>query len=92
MINNIHLLLWNFSCSLIDIGVYIPFHRRTKREVEEQDKLREQDKRSEQKKRDKERREAERAKMMERTMVGPKIKTEVTQVILNGQLTNFYEQ
>ena len=54
--------------------------RRTKSEIDEQEKLREDIKRSEQKRRDKEKREAERLKFTEKTYSNLNKKSDVHQV------------
>ena len=59
---------------------YESVSRRTKSEIDEQEKLREDIKRSEQKRRDKEKREAERLKFTEKTYSNLNKKSDVHQV------------
>ena len=87
--------LWK-KCQILPKSFLLIGSRRTKSEIDEQEKLREDIKRSEQKRRDKEKREAERLKFTEKTYSNLNKKSDVHQVryiyiyIFNFFFPNFY--
>ena len=80
MQNSDEMTIGKVYSTLFQIILWIGF-RRTKSEIDEQEKLREDIKRSEQKRRDKEKREAERLKFTEKTYSNLNKKSDVHQVI-----------
>ena len=68
------------KCQILPKSFLLIGSRRTKSEIDEQEKLREDIKRSEQKRRDKEKREAERLKFTEKTYSNLNKKSDVHQV------------